>query len=92
MTFNPGVVGSNPTGPSTLLPYLCGPAKVAILLSPGFPIPESCPFADGVLDARISLGAEAPVTLAAKSHLASADATLLSFIFTNASLDEAPSC
>ncbi len=22
MTFNPGVVGSNPTGPSTLLPYL----------------------------------------------------------------------
>ena len=22
MTFHPGVVGSNPTGPSTLLPYL----------------------------------------------------------------------
>jgi len=34
-------VGSNPTGPSTLLPYLCRSPKVTDFLSPGFPLRES---------------------------------------------------
>ena len=36
VTFNPGVVGSNPTGPSTLLPYLMQVAKVAVSLTPEY--------------------------------------------------------
>ena len=31
-------MGSNPTGPSTLLPYLCRPAKVADFWTPGYVI------------------------------------------------------
>ena len=37
----PGVVGSNPTGPSTFLPYLMQSANLAVFLTRGFPLRPS---------------------------------------------------